>query len=71
MDPSDKFRPEKDEKEFRDFSSSNSKYYSRVRNTYIQMHTNQTYDFAREKVTCMLKRVLWLVKSLAIGFARG
>ena len=49
MDPSDKFRPEKKEEQFRDFTAKNP-LYNRVRNVYHQMHTSQTLDFARKKV---------------------
>ena len=49
LDPSDKFRPEKDEDEFRNYTSNNA-YYSRVKNTYYQMHTNQSMDYVSSKV---------------------
>lgn len=54
LDPSDKFRPEKDEAEFRDFTAKGV-YFNRVRNLYHQMHTNQTYDFAKEKLDTWCK----------------
>lgn len=48
LDPSDKFRPEKPEDEFRNYTE-NGEYYDRVRRTYYTMHTNQTYEFATNK----------------------
>lgn len=48
LDPSDKFRPEKEEQYFRDFTSNNA-YYERVKETYRLMHTHQTYDYAKGK----------------------
>jgi len=48
LDPSDKFRPEKEEEFFRDFTSNNA-YFERVRETYYQMHTNQSYAYAKGK----------------------
>ena len=50
LDPSDKFRPEKDEEEFRNFSN-NSALYERVKNTYRLMHTKQSHTFAKERVS--------------------
>lgn len=50
IDPSDKFRPEKEESLFRDFTK-NTPYYNKVENTYRQMHTNQTHVFAKQKVS--------------------
>ena len=51
LDPSDKFRPEKkDESQFRDFLNKEAPHYARVLKTYTDMHTNQTYDFAKSKV---------------------
>ena len=61
LDPSDKFRPEKDEETFRDFTNKGV-YYDRVRNVYHNMHTYQTYEFALEKVIPALKS--WFVKSM-------
>lgn len=49
MDPSNKFRPEKREELFRNFTD-NCVYHSRVQKLYSEMHTKQTYDFAKGKV---------------------
>ena len=49
LDPSDKFRPEKPEEEFRKFDSS-SQFHDRVSCLYHEMHTKQTYDFALQRV---------------------
>ena len=49
LDPSDKFRPEKSEEQFRDFTE-NCEYYDRVRKTYDKMHSSQTYEFAKNKM---------------------
>ncbi|CAD5110696.1 DgyrCDS72 [Dimorphilus gyrociliatus] len=49
LDPSDKFRPEKDESLFRDYTNDNS-YFDRVKRVYYSMHTTQTLQFATEKL---------------------
>ena len=49
IDPSDKFRPEKKEELFRDYTNKGN-YFNRVKNTYYQMHTKQSYEFAKAKV---------------------
>ncbi len=49
LDPSNRFRPEKSEALFRDFTASGP-YYNLVHNTYQQMHTKQTLQYARDKV---------------------
>ena len=49
LDPSDKFRPEKKEEEFRNYTSNNV-YHNRVKNTYYQMHANQTVQSVTGKV---------------------
>ena len=54
-DPSDKYRPEKTEEEFRNFTED-GEYYGRVRETYRLMHTNQTYDFVKGRVSI----ICWL-----------
>lgn len=54
LDPSDKFRPEKSQELFRTYTNDNA-YYQRVRNTYHQMHSVQTLDYAKQKVS-----VVWL-----------
>jgi len=48
LDPSDKFRPEKDEEQFRDFTK-NCELYDRVRMTYHDMHTRQSMDYVQQK----------------------
>jgi len=48
LDPSDKFRPEKDEAQFRDFTQ-NCDFYDRVKNTYKLMHTNQSVEYIQQK----------------------
>ena len=50
LDPSDKFRPEKPEEQFRNFTES-CEFYNRVKRTYYVMHTNQTFEFAKSKVS--------------------
>ena len=50
VDPSDKFRPEKDEAEFRNFGED-SEFIDRVRRTYQDMHTNQTVQYVRDRVS--------------------
>ena len=52
LDPSDKFRPERDEKEFRNYTLDNA-YHDRVRRTYYEMHTNMTVDFVKQQVRGM------------------
>lgn len=54
LDPSDKFRPEKEDAVFRNYTSSCA-YYKRVKNTYHQMHTNQSYAFATDKLEAWTK----------------
>ena len=49
LDPSDKFRPEKEEQLFRDYTSNNA-YFQRVKQTYYMMHTHQSYEYAKTKV---------------------
>ena len=49
LDPSDKFRPERDEAEFRNYTADNE-YHERVRRTYYEMHTNMTVDYVRKQV---------------------
>lgn len=52
IDPSDRFRPERNEEEFRNYTSNNA-YHDRVRRTYYEMHTNQTVDFVKSQVGCL------------------
>ncbi|KAK2155154.1 hypothetical protein LSH36_247g02047 [Paralvinella palmiformis] len=54
IDPSDKFRPEKKEELFRDYTAKGT-YFNRVKNTYNQMHTKQSYDFAKGKMDYWMK----------------
>jgi len=49
LDPSDKFRPERNEDEFRNYTSDNA-YHDRVRRTYYAMHTKQTVDFVKQQM---------------------
>ncbi len=61
LDPSDKFRPEKPEENFRDFSE-NCDLYNRVKKTYYTMHTKQTLQFSKAKVRGVLARdSVWFV----------
>lgn len=48
LDPSLTFRPEKQDHQFRDYTANNV-YNKRVRQTYCQMHTNQSVDFVKRK----------------------
>ena len=48
IDPSDKWRPEKSEDEFRNYTSNNA-YHKRVKNTYYQMHTNQSVKLVKDR----------------------
>ncbi len=50
LDPSNTFRPEKEEDTFRNFTS-NGDYYDRVKKTYDLMHTKQTYEYAKARVS--------------------
>lgn len=47
IDPSDKFRPEKDN--FRNYTQ-NGEYFDRVRRTYKEMHTIQNVNFVKQKM---------------------
>jgi inositol oxygenase len=49
LDPPKNFTPGRDSDQFRDYTEGNA-YNKRVRNTYYQMHTNQTVDFVRQKM---------------------
>ena len=62
LDPSDKFRPEKKEVEFRNYTSDNA-YHSRVKNTYYQMHSNQCVQYVKDKVTylCSTSKIRYLM----------
>ena len=55
LDPSDKFRPEKDEEQFRDFTA-NGEYFDRVQDTYLKMHTNQTTNYVHNRVSTVIYR---------------
>lgn len=48
LDPSDKFRPEKPEERFRDYTE-NSAFYDRVKDVYLEYHTKQTVEAVLQK----------------------
>ena len=60
IDPSDKFRPEKPEEQFRNYTEDCA-YIDRVKKTYYTMHTNQSYNFAKSKVTFQMLSILILI----------
>lgn len=55
VDPSDKFRPEKDD--FRNYTQNNE-YFDRVRRTYREMHSTQNVNFVKQKMAkwCQFNR---------------
>ena len=55
VDPSDKFRPEKED--FRNYTENNE-YFDRVRRTYKEMHTTQSVQFVKQKMAkwCQFNR---------------
>lgn len=48
LDPSDKFRPEKPDEEFRNYTDKGD-FHDRVRKTYSDMHTYQTLESVSQK----------------------